>query len=340
MRIPLSSAQADRESDRRAVHYGGERHLSALRRSPTTPEDRFRVGRPPSFRTKDVKWDCGHPLARSAPFDSSDKETDGRQADLHHLLLLPLLISHVDPSLPIILFSSTQQRALVKALSARPNVVTCFSKPLVATNGSARSPDAWIDDLLTAIRLSLMLHKIRCVWRTLKSISDRVGFKCLEPHLAFKTRSNEYTVTAKVVRQLSREYQRLLERQHYADALAVPDNLLESIGADIAERPEYPGVGAVFLQRKRGGNEPWNDVLQCLFTDESLWDYSKQLRKQLCCSCFKVFAGTSTYGKAEATPTPYVLWNFWEKNEPGSGWHNQFKTRHAQRFGILARGRH
>ena len=50
--------------------------------------------------------------------------------DLDALALLPLLLSHADPSLPVVVFSSTQQRRVVEALSHRPNLITEFSKPI------------------------------------------------------------------------------------------------------------------------------------------------------------------------------------------------------------------
>jgi hypothetical protein len=52
-----------------------------------------------------------------------------REQELSALALLPLLVSQADPSLQVVLFSSTRQRRVVELLKHRSNIHTEFAKP-------------------------------------------------------------------------------------------------------------------------------------------------------------------------------------------------------------------
>jgi hypothetical protein len=62
--------------------------------------------------------------------------------------LLPRLISLIDPTLPIIIFSSTQEGAVLRAFAAHGNIVTRFSKPVF------RGPLGDLDEWRSALQLS------------------------------------------------------------------------------------------------------------------------------------------------------------------------------------------
>ncbi len=62
--------------------------------------------------------------------------------------LLPRLISLIDPTLPIIIFSSTQEGAVLRAFAAHGNIVTRFSKPVF------RGPLGDLDEWRFALQLS------------------------------------------------------------------------------------------------------------------------------------------------------------------------------------------
>jgi hypothetical protein len=64
-----------------------------------------------------------------------------------------------------VLFSSTQQRTVVTALSHRPNIITTFGKPLVSGYWSEHSAGDYVADLTEAIRSALRLHEARIVWK-------------------------------------------------------------------------------------------------------------------------------------------------------------------------------
>jgi hypothetical protein len=86
------------------------------------------------------------------------------------LCLLPLLISHYDPSLPIILFSSTHQRAVLELVRHRRNIITNFTKPTVGRDGDESDPARTLDDLRMAIEGAIATHEARIVWERLCSL--------------------------------------------------------------------------------------------------------------------------------------------------------------------------
>jgi len=84
---------------------------------------------------------------------------------LRALTLLPRLMSLVDPSLPIVLFSSTGQREIVEALRPYGNIITAFEKPRLSANpdpGLAAATAAKFRDAMLAA-LDLVLARRVCI---------------------------------------------------------------------------------------------------------------------------------------------------------------------------------
>jgi hypothetical protein len=98
--------------------------------------------------------------------------TDGgaELSEIEALMLLPLTLSFCDPSLPIILFSSTQQRTVVQSLSNHPNIITNFAKPILSGYGedSNAADLAW--NIQRAISTAIHLHEARCIWERLVNL--------------------------------------------------------------------------------------------------------------------------------------------------------------------------
>lgn len=88
----------------------------------------------------------------------------GRADSIEAMTLLPLLLSHYDSSLPIILFSSTHQRDVVEALGHRSNIITTFSKPLLS---GYRTAGEELRLLVLAIEEALLLLPSRYLWNRL-----------------------------------------------------------------------------------------------------------------------------------------------------------------------------
>ena len=91
-------------------------------------------------------------------------------ASLLHLALLPLLIAHTDPSLPVVIFSSTRQRSLMQAFENHPSLITTFVKP-GATGYAEGAPNEAVASLLDALEEAMMLHEARGVWERIEGAS-------------------------------------------------------------------------------------------------------------------------------------------------------------------------
>jgi hypothetical protein len=86
-------------------------------------------------------------------------------SEIEAVALLPLLLSHYDPSLPILLFSSTHQRTLLASVSHRPNIVVSFTKPILSGYGEEDTPARLARNLGKAFAAALELHESRPIWR-------------------------------------------------------------------------------------------------------------------------------------------------------------------------------
>ena len=89
---------------------------------------------------------------------------------LEALTFLPLLLSCIDPTLPIVLFSSTHQRVVSELLKPHPNIITMFAKPL--PDGSWSSMHA-VETLRSALDRALDIHEARIAWSRLCALSNR-----------------------------------------------------------------------------------------------------------------------------------------------------------------------
>ena len=99
-------------------------------------------------------------------FEAAERATcDPSKLPPEALTLLPLLLSHVDRTLPIVLFTSSHQRVVSEMLQHCPNVITSFAKPLVSGYGEAISPADSVRDLEDAIKKAIELHEVRIAWK-------------------------------------------------------------------------------------------------------------------------------------------------------------------------------
>jgi len=195
-------------------------------------------------------------------FPSAPSQSEKRDPPLRHHLFLSLLLSYADPSLPIIVFSSTQQRVVAEAFKGRPSIVTHFSKPIVSGYADLASAKKSITNLEDALREALRLHKVRIIWRALEGISQHLPIEVHEPLLEFERpsgASNEYIIDRYALHQLCREYIRLCCRGFNADAIAVPGNVLESMGARLAPSVFSPiKMTARVMEQTRANNPQWD----------------------------------------------------------------------------------
>ncbi|MCA1638229.1 MAG: hypothetical protein LC768_07825, partial [Acidobacteria bacterium] len=99
-------------------------------------------------------------------YDHANGITKGstRHSEVEALALLPLLISYCDPSLPIVLFSSTHQRKLLELVSHRSSIITNFTKPILSEYGENDRAYVLIDNLQRALANAVHLHESRPIW--------------------------------------------------------------------------------------------------------------------------------------------------------------------------------
>ena len=88
------------------------------------------------------------------------------------LTLLPRLIAQIDPSIPIIIFSSTGQRSIIDKFNDYANIITCFEKPRVL---GYRSDDAGLirHNFETAIKQAMQFIKVRRRLRSIISMTKK-----------------------------------------------------------------------------------------------------------------------------------------------------------------------
>jgi len=103
---------------------------------------------------------------------------DGRSGfPLEALTLLPLLLSQLDRTFPIILFSSSHQRAVSEALRNRRNIITSFAKPMISGYGEKIPMTRSIYNLAHAVNKALDLHEARIVWERICAWHTKVQEK-------------------------------------------------------------------------------------------------------------------------------------------------------------------
>ena len=193
-----------------------------------------------------------------------DTEEDNA-AGLMHLALLPLLLSHVDPSLPIVLFSSTRQQAVTEALAHRPNIITSFRKPVVSGYHEEVSASGYAAILSEALTEALRLHEARCVWSRLVSLEWRA-------HPAVRMNTSEgpeqFNVpgeadgdgsdkvelpvgltTEKLRADLALYYQKYIQKSSFVDFSSCPWEYFENhfTPKDVANSNEYPDVEIISI---------------------------------------------------------------------------------------------
>lgn len=97
-------------------------------------------------------------------------QNEDTQDETATLVLLPLLLSYYDPSLPIVLFSSTHQRAVIEMVAHRPNIITDFSKPLLGNYVQAQDCGELLRNLRAALEKAIELHEARVIWERIVAI--------------------------------------------------------------------------------------------------------------------------------------------------------------------------
>ena len=112
------------------------------------------------------------------------------ESSVAHVALLPILIAVCDPTVPIVLFSSTRQRAVLDLLRPFPNIDISFLKPSLTgyTDEDSSALNAAVETLRRAVRAGLRLHERRLLWELLYKfdLSKAVAPACILSDLRTK----------------------------------------------------------------------------------------------------------------------------------------------------------
>lgn len=139
------------------------------------------------------------------------------------LALLPLLLAWLDPSLPIILFTSSQRRDIMEMFAPFPNIITCFSKPAPVGGSEQLRPAEYAIDLCRAIGRALELHEVRPVWEALAKTNAASNL--------FWGKGEKWRVeiTPELVHAFALDYMVTLQHGRFADGLLVQATFAEML---------------------------------------------------------------------------------------------------------------
>lgn len=177
----------------------------------------------------------------------------GTKGDLEALALLPLLLSHYDPSLPIVLFSSTRQRTVIEALAHRPSIITEFAKPILRSYGDLDGPADHLTALYRAVGRAAEMVELRRIWERICRLTlgepprvqvyrtirqDTPPWAIDRARLGGPQKSHFAVEAAPLRAQLGILYQDYILRERFVDFLSVPRELIEGLLAPSQEIPE------------------------------------------------------------------------------------------------------
>lgn len=207
--------------------------------------------------------------SKDSSFKQAFEAVNGKNPnETYALVLLPLLLSHYDPSLPIVLFSSTHQRAVIEMVAHRPNIITDFSKPLLGNYVQITEAGDFLKDLRVALENAIQLHEARIIWERI------VNLNTVAPEFYIKkeinnhkveyffnqssSRGNQmnYPLTAEEIqKQLGYYFQHYILQAVYFDFVSIPWEFIE--GSFLIANPDGKGrfdvtdTGGIFLKKLR-----------------------------------------------------------------------------------------
>jgi hypothetical protein len=98
--------------------------------------------------------------------DTLEQALKATPSSHRRLAVLPMLIAGIDPSLPIVLFSSTQHRGVIHVLRDETNVIADFCKPFLGgDDDDTCDPEVIMQGLYCASARALEMVEIRQVWK-------------------------------------------------------------------------------------------------------------------------------------------------------------------------------
>lgn len=238
------------------------------------------------------------------------------------LTLLPLLLSHIDRTLPIVLFTSSHQRVVLEMLQNFPNIITSFAKPLVSGYGEAISPTDSVSDLEDAIKKAIELHETRIAWKRICELEPTDACFDITPYGEKKSKSTpvkfsdridlrprlaelfETCVFGNVYESISLpweflEYEVAHEVAHHGrnDRIEINPSGIRGIVAKALKSTRHAKIhGDLERDRFRDAKAKWVAVLQLLFLLDFIEGTQRQNKEQ------------SIYNEPTIFGPDYILW--------------------------------
>lgn len=184
----------------------------------------------------------------------------GEQNETAMLVLLPLLLSYFDPSLPIVLFSSTHQRAVIEMVAHRPNIITDFSKPLLGNYAQIKEAGVFLNDLRSSLEKAIQLHEARIIWERIVILSCKAPEFYTEYKVGNKSSfrfSNQlplnivknYPLNEEEARKrLGYYFQHYILRKTYFDFVSIPWEFIEG---GLAEDNDLARFDVTFIKKMK-----------------------------------------------------------------------------------------
>ena len=201
----------------------------------------------------DVKaTESSDPHLRAALKAAKRSVCAGAPESAEALALLPLLLSHIDPTLPIVIFSSTRQRVVAEMLQSRPNIITNFAKPLPSTYADTEMHS--VEDLRRALNKALDLHEVRVAWRRLCEFpgAQNGGDLCFCGPEVLHPVSIAFAGDRGLSEELARMLRRLLFATNVHEMLDLPWEYLEKRARRVKRTSLILSVEGAHVTRNRG----------------------------------------------------------------------------------------
>jgi hypothetical protein len=115
-----------------------------------------------------------------------------------------------------------------------------------------------------ALKQALRLHCIRIVWSAICRFEGAIGKKFVvvrEPELESTAGTTTFSLDRRIVPHLTSEYQNLMLHGRFADALQVPDNLLEYVRGKFSAPSVLRNIDVIFLDSFRQKAGTWESAL-------------------------------------------------------------------------------
>ncbi len=172
--------------------------------------------------------------------------------ELLHLTCLSLLITFLDPSCPIVIFSSTQQRSIIEMFAPFPNVITTFSKPVFGRySGDANSSENIVLSLKRAVVRALEIHEERIVWERL-ALGEAALLHPDSKFVDWLESESRLDADKKVKSSLCNWYSEYITSERYFDGCSILWEIAEGLmGANHGSREHPQGHHLTFQHQLR-----------------------------------------------------------------------------------------